>query len=230
VRCSECGAANAETAQSCIRCEAPIAKQRSVAQPTVDGSGGMIMTRRQAPPADQAILEDAPPAPRAGSGNPRRRALVLASVGVVVLAVVTVAIVAVTSSVSSTHRLADGQLRPGDCVRGSNLGLDTDGLWPRVVTVVPCAEEHLAEVFFAGNVWPQSLAYPGSNEVSRQANNRCDTALDAYARRPDRLVTFTDRAIYPGRTVWSSGDRRVLCVAYKANYQSVDYSIRESNG
>ena len=233
MRCSECGAANAETAQSCIRCVAPIAKQRPVVQPAVDGSGGMIMTRRQAPPA---ILEDAPPAPRAGSGNTRRRALVLASVGLVVLAMVTVAIVAVTSSVSSTtsslsstRRLADGQLRPGDCVRGSNLGLDTDGPWPGVVTVVPCAEEHLAEVFFAGNVWPQSLAYPGGNEVSRQANSRCDTALDAYARHPDRLVTFTDRAIYPGRAVWSSGDRLVLCVAYKANYQSLDYSIRESN-
>jgi Septum formation len=145
-------------------------------------------------------LEDAPAAQQAGSGNSRRRALVLASVGVVVLAAVTVAIVAVTSSV-----------------------------WPRVVMVVPCTEQHVAEVFFAGNVWPQSLAYPGDNEVSRQANDRCDTALDAYAGRPDHLVTFTDRATYPGNTVWSSGDRLVLCVAYKASFQSVDYSIKGSN-
>lgn len=229
MRCSECGVANAETAQSCIRCGAPVARQRSVAKPVVDGSGGIAVARRQASWAGQAILEDAPAAQQAGSGNSRRRALVLASVGVVVLAAVTVAIVAVTSSVSSPRRVTDGQLRPGDCVRGSNLGLNTNDPWPRVVMVVPCTEQHVAEVFFAGNVWPQSLAYPGDNEVSRQANNRCDTALDAYAGRPDHLVTFTDRSIYPGSTVWSSGDRLVLCVAYKASFQSVDYSIKGSN-
>jgi Septum formation len=231
MRCSECGAPNAETAQLCIRCEAPVARQRSAAE----GSGGVTVARQRAPEAGQVVLEDAPSAQRAGSGSSRRRALVLAGAGLVVLAAATVVIVAAISSVPSTsvssaRHLAEGQLRPGDCVRGSSLGLDTSGPWPGVVTVVPCTEQHLAEVFFAGNVWPQSLAYPGGNEVSRQANNRCDTALDAYARRPDRLVTFTDRAIYPGRTVWSSGDRLVLCVAYKANYQSVDYSIRESNG
>ena len=230
MRCSECGAANAETAQSCIRCGAPVARQRSVAQSAVDGSGGIIGTRRQASTASQAILEDAPAAQQAGSGVSRRPVLVLASVGVAVLAAVIVAILALTSSASSTRRVADGQLRPGDCVQGSNLGLNTNDPWPRAIIVVPCTEQHVAEVFFAGNVWPQSLAYPGDNAVSRQANNRCDTAFDAYVGRPDHLVTFTDRAIYPGNTVWSSGDRLVLCVAYKVNLQSVDYSIKGSNG
>jgi hypothetical protein len=174
-------------------------------------------------------LQDAPPAQRAGSGNSHRRALVPAGVGLVVLVAVTVAIVSLTSSVSSTRRLTEKQLRPGYCVRGSNLGLDTNGPWPRVVTVVPCTQPHLAEVFFAGNVWPQSLAYPGDNEVNRQANNRCDTALDAYVGRPDYPVTFTDRAIVPGSTAWLSGDRLVICVAYKASFAPVNYSIKGSN-
>jgi hypothetical protein len=229
MRCSECGAANAETAQYCIQCGAPVAKQRPVAESAVVGSGG-VMTRQQAPWNDQAILQDAPPAQRAWSSNSHRRALVLAGVGLVVLAAVIVAIVSRPSSVSPTRRLTGKQLRPGYCVRGSNLGLDTNGPWPREVTVVPCTQQHLAEVFFAGSVWPQSLAYPGDNEVDRQANNRCDTALDAYVGRADYWVKFTDRAIVPGSTAWSSGDRLVICIAYKADYESANYSIRGSNG
>jgi hypothetical protein len=30
-------------------------------------------------------------------------------------------------------------------VRGSNLGLDTNGPWPGVVAVVPCTQPHLAK-------------------------------------------------------------------------------------
>jgi Septum formation len=234
MRCAECGAPNAETAQLCIRCEAPLARQRSAAEPAVEGSGGVTVARQRAPEAGQVVLEDAPSAQRAGSGSSRRRALVLAGAGLVVLAAATVVIVAAVSSVPSTsvssaRHLAEGQLRPGDCVRGSSLGLDTSGPWPGVVTVVPCTEQHLAEVFFASNVWPQSLAYPGNNEVTRQAVNRCDTALDAYVGRPDHLAAFTDRAIYPGSTVWPSGDRLVMCVAYRADFQPVDYSIKGRN-
>jgi len=129
------------------------------------------------------------------------------------------------------HTACGGRPAPAGGLRaGLHLGLNTNDPWPRAIIVVPCTEQHVAEVFFAGNVWPQSLAYPGDNAVSRQANNRCDTAFDAYVGRPDHLVTFTDRAIYPGNTVWSSGDRLVLCVAYKVNLQSVDYSIKGSNG
>jgi hypothetical protein len=234
MRCSECAALNAETAQSCIRCGAPVARQRSVAEPVVEGFGGVPVARQRAPGAGQVVLEDAPAAQRAGPGSSRRRAVVLAGAGLVVLAAATVVIVAVISSVSSTsvssaRHLAEGQLRPGDCVRGSSLGLDTNGPWPGVVTVVPCTEQHLAEVFFAANVWPQSLAYPGNNEVTRQAVNRCDTALDAYVGRPDHLAAFTDTAFYPDSPVWLSGDRLVMCVAYRADFQSVDYSIKGRN-
>jgi hypothetical protein len=69
----------------------------------------------------------------------------------------------------------------------------------------------------------------GDNEVNRQANNRCDTALDAYVGHPDYWVTFTDRAIVPGSTAWSSGDRLVICIAYKASYAPVNYSISGRN-
>jgi hypothetical protein len=122
MRCSECGAPNAETAQLCIRCEAPLARQRSAAEPAVEGSGGVTVARQRAPEAGQVVLEDAPSAQRAGSGSSRRRALVLAGAGLVVLAAATVVIVAAISSVPSTsvssaRHLAEGQLRPGDCVR-----------------------------------------------------------------------------------------------------------------
>jgi hypothetical protein len=74
-----------------------------VAESAAGGSSGVV-TRQQAPWAGQAIVEDAPPAQRAGSGNSHRRALVLAGVGLVVLVAVIVAIVSLTSSVSSSDR------------------------------------------------------------------------------------------------------------------------------
>jgi hypothetical protein len=50
-----------------------------------------------------------------------------------------------------------------DCLTGSDLGLGTGGTWPDLVTVMPCTQRHTAEVFFAENAWPQSMAYSGNN-------------------------------------------------------------------
>src|SRR6516162_6063720 len=100
MRCSECGAANATTAQYCIQCGAPVTKQRPVAESAVGGSSG-VMTRQQAPQTGQAILEDAPPAQGAGSGNSHRRALVLAAWGLAGWGALTVATFSPASSLSS---------------------------------------------------------------------------------------------------------------------------------
>jgi hypothetical protein len=65
------------------------------------------------------------------------------------------------SSNPTASQVSDGQLRSGDCLTGSNLGLGTNSDWPDTVAVVPCTHWHIGEVFFAGNAWPQSMAYPG---------------------------------------------------------------------
>ena len=116
-----------------------------------------------------------------------------------------------------THQLTYTQLRPGDCVTGSNLGLGTSSAWPYQVSAVPCTQRHLAEVIFAGNLWPASLAkFPGENAVGTTVDNRCQTALYAYAGESEAALTYD--AIAPVGSDWNSGDRRVVCLAYEPGY------------
>jgi hypothetical protein len=208
IRCLECGAESAEAVQICARCGAPITQQRSM-------------------PADPATGQ-------AGHSSSRRWLLILAAAGVVVAIAVAVVIAASTSSSSP---LTWDQVQTGDCLQGSNLGLDTDNPWPDNVTKVPCTQQHIAEVFFAGNVWPQSLKYPGDNAVSNQADDHCASTFTAYDGIASDSSEFTYKYFQPGNTTWTSGDRAMECIAYKPTDQypggaPVDYSIKvvSSNG
>lgn len=237
MRCAECGHQTPETsagrvavhvlgdagwrefvpAQQCERCFAPISRQRSV---------------RAAPPGlGDAVTTSRPTGQRAGG---RVFAGVLA--GVTLVAVVVATIVAVgTPTAASERQLTRDQLRPGDCLTGSNMGLDTSSRWPHLVAAVPCSQQHLAEVFFAGNAWPQSLtAYPGTNTISIQAWNRCLQAFVAYDGIANdgilnaAVSSFRFDFIGPaGASDWRSGDRRLVCVAHKGT-TLVNYSIKGS--
>ena len=80
-----------------------------------------------------------------------------------------------------TGHLSGGQLRPGDCLTGSNLGLDTSNAWPDMFAAVPCTSPHLAEVSSRRNAWPKSpAAYPARVVISDQGYARCLTAFSAY--------------------------------------------------
>lgn len=127
---------------------------------------------------------------------------------------------------SSTNQLTADQLRPGDCLTGSNMGLGNSNPWPDYVTAVPCTQRHLAEVFFAGDAWPQSLAYPGDNSIASQADARCSTAFIAYDGIPSEQSVFTYTTVMPDNTAWSSGDRSLQCVAYDPSGASMNYSIK----
>jgi hypothetical protein len=154
--------------------------------------------------------------PRAAVREPRRRVLVLVSLALAgLVAGVTVPLVLANSS--SQRQLTLTQLRQGDCLTGSNLGLGTDSPWPDTVTAVPCTQQHLAEVFFAGNDWPRSLKkYPGSNAVNSQAQNRCALAFIAYDGLPPAESIFNLDSIVPSpASDWASGDRWLVCVAYQ---------------
>ena len=85
---------------------------------------------------------------------------------------------------------------------------------------------HLAEVFFAGNAWPQSLAYPGDIAIGNRANDRCANALPAYAGSK-YLGVFAFDSIAPDKSTWVTGDRLVTCIAYRYDMRSVNYSIRK---
>ncbi len=244
VRCLECGAQSAEATEVCARCGAPIILQPpAAADPAAREAGDSIASLAGGAPHQLA-------GQRAKPAYSRRNALVLAGVGLVTLAAVATVIVTSNSSVSSTPsssltpsalQLTEDQLRPGDCLLGSGLSLNDSSLpdnsnpWPDLFEAVPCNKQHIAEVFLAGNVWPQPLAYPGDGEIWMQADGRCGSAFQAYvAGRLKYITGFTYDMIYPDNTSWPSGDRLLVCVAYKWTSQypggaPVDYSIRGSN-
>jgi hypothetical protein len=143
-----------------------------------------------------------------------------------------IAAIAITSSSatsSSARQLTVDQLQPGDCLTGSNLGLGTSSDWPYQVMAVPCTRRHLAEVFFAGDAWPQSLtSYPGFNAAGDQGYSRCLAAFTLYDGIGNSASVFMIVDIVPGdASDWASGDRQLICVAYQPG-GPVDYSIKGS--
>jgi hypothetical protein len=163
----------------------------------------------------------------------------VAGVGVVILLGL-IALIAVTggrnSSASSANQLTWDQLRPGDCLAGSNVGLGTGRTWPDYVTRVTCTQRHEAEVFFAGNVWPQSLAYPGAKAIDDRGDGRCEAAFAAYDGTDWTASAFTFVPILDDDSSdWASGDRSLECVAYAPSSSGpsggtpVNYSIKGSD-
>jgi len=240
MRCAECGAETAEAAQFCVRCGAPVAKRPPVA--TKPAAGGSGTGAGQPVPADgQQAPQDAPAAHPASSGVSRRGAL-----GLIVLVAVTVVVAIVnspsssapskslapSSSAPSARQWTEDQLRPGDCLRGSNLPLGTSGPWPLLFTTVRCTKRHIAEVFFAGNIWPPpTYPYPGDNAVYNKSRHRCAKAFAVYTESPRYRSAFTFDFITPDNYSWYAGDRLVVCIAYKPTSKypggaPVAYSIR----
>ena len=133
---------------------------------------------------------------------------------------------------SSSRQLSYTQLSAGDCLVGSNLGLANDNPWPAEVTAVPCTHRHLAEIFFVGNVWSQSLAYPGYNAISDQGYARCLSAFRAYDGIAQPSSAFSISYTAPDAATWPAGDRQVICAAYQADPGTasgalpVSYSIK----
>lgn len=236
IRCLECGAESAGTAQVCARCGAPVTQQPSLAPDTAaGGSAGSFMLPHE-------LVGQ-----RTGTGS-RRNILVMA--GVVTALTASLLIVGLMSlrssarseastsalSTSAPPQLTVDQLQPGDCLRGSDMGLGTGSTWPDLVTAVPCTQQHIAEVFFAGNAWPQSLAaYPGDDAVKNTADDRCNTAFAAYDGATPDESAFTYDSIAPDSSTWPDGDRSLVCIAYKPTSQypggaAVNYSIKGSGG
>ena len=236
IRCPECGAETTGAAQACLRCGAPIISAGLTAGPAGQ-------------PADPTGLpHESIGLPHESIGqHPGLRYRLIAPViaGAAFAALVAIIVVlamsmssaspnSVTPSSSPTSsplQLTEDQLRPGDCLQGGNLGLGTSNLWPDLVTAVPCAQSHIAEVFFAANIWPQSLAYPGDEKVDSQADDRCASAFTAYDGVTSDTSAFTYDYIDPDSDTWASDDRLVVCIAYESTAQQpggapVNYSIK----
>ena len=192
---------------------------------------------------------------RSGGAHRARKRLLWAAGGVFTAAVVVVVAVSVAisssppapaptpsrssaqpspSAPSSPRQSTLDQLRAGDCLSGSNLPFGTSNPWPDLVTVVPCTQQHIAEVFFAGNTWPKSLGYPGDAVERDQADARCNSAFSAYDGIPQSQSALSYYFVYPSIDAWHAGDRSVQCTAYwhTAQYpggQPLDHSIKGSS-
>jgi hypothetical protein len=154
--------------------------------------------------------------------------LITTSVALAVLAAVII-FVSLAHSASARHlaakrlqlaekryQLTESQLRPGDCLTGSDLNLENDSAWPAMFTKISCTQPHLGEVFYVGHPWPESLAtYPGDSTVFKIADDRCSAAFTAYdgvAETASRLGS--DIEVPTTVSDWATGDREVVCVAY----------------
>jgi Septum formation len=125
------------------------------------------------------------------------------------------AVVGLVQKSSKTHELTEPQLVAGDCLTGSNMGLGTNSAWPYSVSAVPCTQQHIAEVFFAGNPWPASLTtYPGNGAVNSTIDATCSSAFATYVGINPELSMYTYDEVGP-QGDWASGDREVVCVAYE---------------
>jgi len=175
-------------------------------------------------------VSDQPGGQRAGRRHLRWGPLAIFGLGLV--AAVVAMLIALVPAL--TGHLSLGQLRPGDCLTGSNLGLGTGSTWPPMVTAVPCTSQHLGEVFSAGNAWPKSMAYPGDNAVGNQGYTHCLSAFRAYDGIDNSASAFSIYYVIPGPADdWASGDRWLVCVAYDYTPQNprgvpVNYSINGS--
>jgi hypothetical protein len=173
------------------------------------------------------------------SAGDKRKALTFGFAALALLLVIVAPVVAYRSSSahpSSSRQLSYTQLSAGDCLVGSNLALANENTpWPAEVTAVPCTHRHLAEIFFAGNVWSQSLAYPGYNTIADQGYARCLSAFRAYDGIAQPASAFAISYTAPDAATWPAGDRQVACAAYQVDPVAaggvlpVNYSIKGSH-
>jgi hypothetical protein len=253
--CAECKREIAETSQSCPVCGAPVSS-RARAQARARAMTDLMRPGAQSPepsviaepspglPAD--AIEWFPSSPVAGqevpwdtarptaaAGKSLRFTLAIYGVAITVLVAVIVVVALAQSSPTRrptawTRHLTEDQLRPGDCLIGSDLRLGSGSAWPYTVTAVPCTQRHLAEIIFAGNLWPASLAtYPGDNAVTNTVDSRCQSKLTAYAGESKWWLTY-DSVAPSGGSDWDSGDRLVVCMAYEAGY-SLFHSVKSTH-
>ncbi len=220
MKCGECGAADTGGTAVCARCGAPAGGPR--AQPSASRAGVYLMGEH-----GWTDISAGTAGGRAGPGSLTRRYQVAGGLGLAVFVAVIWVIGMVALTPPSTGRLTIDQLRPGDCVTGADLGLGGGGVWPYRVTAVPCTRRHLAEVFFAGNGWPESLtAYPGDRVIASRGWARCLTAFRAYDGTGHANSALAIDYVVPSRGAdWASGDRLLVCVAYAPGVP-VNYSVR----
>jgi hypothetical protein len=77
------------------------------------------------------------------------------------------------------------------------------------------------------------MAYPGDSKVRNQAQARCDAAFLKYTGLDYASSVLGYDYVIPDSTTWPSGDRFMVCVAYKpastgSGAVPLNYSIKNN--
>jgi hypothetical protein len=150
--------------------------------------------------------------------NQRRRSnrRSLAVVGsIVVILVIIVVVASLHTTTPPAGQSSYQQLVAGDCLTGSNLQLNTSHPFPAHVQMVPCGQEHIAEVYYSFNYWAADQTWPGLQTINKQAISECTNALVSYIGNSIDSSSFDFFAIRPDSAQWDSGYRHLTCVAFK---------------
>ena len=113
-------------------------------------------------------------------------------------------------------------LRVGDCFEL----LDPDDPSITIVRAEPCADEHVYEVFFVGDM-PDG-DYPGDAAVSAFADANCISAFEGYVGVPFEESTWFASPVGPAEADWLAGTRRVTCQLHTQEEAPVSGSARDS--
>lgn len=154
--------------------------------------------------------------------------VVLGYLGVVAVAVLTVALIGLWSIGSSldSHKTATSSdspaADPGEDSSANNLSVSDAGLQvgecfdhgDMASHGFSCSESHDNEVFYTQIAPVAADGYPGDDEVGRYANAICGMAFEAFTGS-DVYATRLDYSFYyPSRIGWKSGDREVICFVF----------------
>jgi hypothetical protein len=141
-----------------------------------------------------------------------------------------VAEVGITATTGRTEVLGRRVDRPalsvGDCVVASVLeaGAAVD---PGTVAEARCDEPHGEEVFAVLELGRAGdRAYPGDDQVAAEATEECTADFAAYVGASYERSALDFTFIVPGAEGWASGDRRVDCLLYHADFQALVGSMR----
>lgn len=115
-----------------------------------------------------------------------------------------------------------GALRVGDCFEL----LDPSDPNITIVRAVPCADEHVYEVFFVGEM-PDG-GFPGDDAVAAFADENCVPAFEAYVGVPFEESIWFASPVGPGEQEWLAGTRRVTCLLHTQDEVAVTGSARGS--
>jgi hypothetical protein len=110
----------------------------------------------------------------------------------------------------------------GDCFEL----VDPDNPSIETVVALPCADEHVYEVFFIGDM-PDG-DYPDETVIGAFLDEQCLPAFEDFVGLAFEDSTLGVIPVGPAQADWAAGDRRVTCQLHNATQTPVSGSARGS--